>query len=370
MNGDASARDRAHMAVALGLARRGLGRVWPNPAVGCVLVRDGIVVGRGWTQPGGRPHAETRALAQAGARARGACAYVTLEPCSHHGQTPPCAEALIAAGVARVVVALTDPDPRVAGRGIAALRAAGITVAEGVGRAEAAAINAGFLSRIAQARPLLTLKLATTLDGRSALADGTSQWITGPAARAHGQMLRATHDAILIGAATAAADNPQLTCRLPGLAGCSPVRVVLDRAAALAADLALFTTARQIPSWWVVGPEVEAARTARHTTQGVRVLRAPVGTDGFDLTAALTMLGDAGLTRVLVESGGRLAGALLAAGLVDRLMWYRAAALIGADGRAAVGPLAVGRLADCPRFERLSVRRLGDDMVEEYIVKD
>ena len=209
--------DLGHMRAALALARRGLGRVAPNPAVGCILVRDGIVVGRGWTQPGGRPHAETEALRRAGAAAAGAVAYVTLEPCAHHGSTPPCADALIAAGVSRVVVAIEDPDPRVAGRGLARLTAAGISVETGVCADEAGRLNAGFLKRIEHGLPLVTLKLATSLDGKIATHAGESQWITGEDARARGHLLRAQTDAIMIGSGTAQIDNPLLTCRLPGL---------------------------------------------------------------------------------------------------------------------------------------------------------
>ena len=209
--------DLRWMRAAFALARRGLGNVWPNPAVGCVLVRDGRVVGRGWTQPGGRPHAETEALRRAGALARGATAYVSLEPCSHWGRTSPCADALIAAGVRRVVAALEDPDPRVSGSGIARLREAGIAVETGLGAAEAAEINAGFLTRQRLGRPLVTLKLATSLDGKIATATGESQWITGPSARAYAHKLRAEHDAIMVGTGTVLADDPQLTCRLPGL---------------------------------------------------------------------------------------------------------------------------------------------------------
>ena len=221
--------DFAMMRAALGLARRGLGTVWPNPSVGCVLVKDGHVVGRGWTQRGGRPHGETEALRRAGAAANGATAYVTLEPCSHWGKTPPCADALIAAGLRRVVVALEDPDPRVAGAGIEALRKAGLAVETGLCTAEAAELNAGFLRRIRSGRPLVTLKLATSLDGRIATAAGESRWITGPQSRESAHLLRATHDAILVGTATVLADDPELTCRLPGLANRSPVRSGMRR---------------------------------------------------------------------------------------------------------------------------------------------
>ncbi|MBX6375722.1 MAG: bifunctional diaminohydroxyphosphoribosylaminopyrimidine deaminase/5-amino-6-(5-phosphoribosylamino)uracil reductase RibD, partial [Acetobacteraceae bacterium] len=243
------------MRAALALARRGLGNAWPNPAVGCVLVRDGRVVGRGWTQPGGRPHAETEALRRAGPEgARGATAYVTLEPCSHHGRTPPCCDALIAAGVARVVVALQDPDSRVNGRGIARLRAAGIAVETGLCEAEARAINAGFIRRIHLGLPLVTLKLATTLDGRIATATGESRWITGPEARREAHALRARHDAVLVGSGTVLADDPDLTCRLPGMAKTPVLRVVADSRLRTPPAARLVATARQVPTWIVTRP--------------------------------------------------------------------------------------------------------------------
>src|ERR1700693_2815456 len=234
---------------AVALARRGLGRVWPNPAVGCVIARDGRVVGRGWTQPGGRPHAETEAWARAGEAAHGATAYVTLEPCCHWGRTPPCADALIAAGVRRVVVAFEDPDPRVAGGGLAALRAAGLSVEAGLCAAEAAEINAGFFQRVRLGRPLVTLKLATSLDGRIATASGGSRWITGEAARQRAHLLRAEHDAVLVGTGTVLADNPRLTCRLPGLEQRSPIRIVIDRQLRTPPSAHVIAEATQIATW-------------------------------------------------------------------------------------------------------------------------
>src|SRR5215475_2950035 len=243
--------DAGHMAAALDLARRGLGRVWPNPAVGCVLVRQGRVVGRGWTQPGGRPHAETEALHRAGAAAKGATAYVTLEPCSHHGRTPPCADALIAAGIARAVVAMEDPDPRVSGAGLARLREAGIKVDLGLGESEAGEINAGFFLRIRERRPLITLKLAMTLDGRIATRSGESRWITGEAARARAHLLRAQHDAVMVGSGTVLADDPLLNVRLPGLGRQSPLRIVLDGRMRLSLTSALVAGARETPTWLV-----------------------------------------------------------------------------------------------------------------------
>ncbi len=355
------------MDAALALARRGLGRVWPNPAVGCVLVaRDGYgsrVIGRGWTQAGGRPHAETEALARAGDLARGATAYVTLEPCSHHGKTPPCAEALIAAGVQRVVAAVEDPDPRVSGRGLAALRAADIEVTLGTGATEAREINAGFLTRLAQGRPMVALKLATTLDGRIALADGASRWITGPDARQRAHLLRATHDAILVGTGTVAADDPQLTCRLAGMADRSPVRIVLDRSLRLPSTVRVFDGAA--PTWVVHGPGADAAHADGLRKKGIELLEIATGADGkLDLAALFARLGERGLTRVLVESGGEFVAALLRASLVDRLYWFRAGAILGGDGRAAIADLGLQDLDRMSRFHLRERTPCGQDVLE------
>ena len=360
-------KDLLHMRAALALAQRGLGRVWPNPAVGCVIVKDGRVVGRGWTQPGGRPHAETEALARAGDAAKGATAYVSLEPCSHHGRTPPCAEALIAAGIARVVAAVEDPDPRVSGAGIARLRDAGIAVETGFGAVEAAELNAGFFSRVKLGRPLVTLKLATSLDGRIATSTGASRWITGPAARARAHLLRATHDAVLVGTGTALADDPQLTCRLPGLEERSPVRIVIDRHLRLPAALHLFAEAGQTPTWVTTLASSHPARQAALVGQNVRIIAAePDPAGGIDLAALLRRLGDDGLTRLLVEGGGRLAATLLRSRLVDRLVWMRAPLLIGDDGVPAVAGFGLGDLADAPRFALISSEAAGGDLVETY----
>jgi diaminohydroxyphosphoribosylaminopyrimidine deaminase/5-amino-6-(5-phosphoribosylamino)uracil reductase len=355
------------MRAALGLARRGLGNAWPNPAVGCVIVKDGRVVGRGWTQPGGRPHAEAEALARAGSAAKGAAAYVSLEPCSHQGRGPPCADALIAADIARVVAALQDPDPRTAGNGITRLREAGIAVDIGLCAVEAAELNAGFFCREMLGRPLVTLKLATSLDGRIATASGESRWITGPAARERAHLLRATHDAVLVGSRTALADNPQLTCRLPGLERRSPVRIVIDRTLRLPATLELFTQAREVPTWLVTSTAADKTVVLARARLGVEVLA--LETDemgGIDLAAMLRAFGDKGLTRLLVEGGGTIAAALLRAGLVDRLVWMRAPLAIGGDGIAALAALGLGVLADVPRFILIASEIAGDDLIETY----
>lgn len=353
--------DQDHMAAALGLARRGLGCVWPNPAVGCVIVRDGRVVGRGFTQPGGRPHAERIALDQAGRAAQGATAYVTLEPCAHHGKTPPCAEALIAAGITRVVTALTDPDPRVAGRGHAMLRAAGIAVTEGVLADQAETLQRGFLTRVRHGRPMVTLKLATSLDGRIATASGESQWITGPQSRARVHLLRAQHDAILVGGGTARADDPLLTQRGLGIAR-QPVRLIAARSLDLPDSGRLAASVSETPLWLFHGASAPADRIARWQALGARLIPLPETAEGLDPTALLQALGAEGLTRLFCEGGGQLAAALLRAGLVDDLITFTAGLALGADGRPALGPLP-GPLADAPRFRLISADRIGDDMM-------
>jgi diaminohydroxyphosphoribosylaminopyrimidine deaminase/5-amino-6-(5-phosphoribosylamino)uracil reductase len=357
------------MLAALRLARRGLGVVWPNPAVGCVLVsaNNGVVVGRGWTQPGGRPHAETQALARAGDAAQGATAYVTLEPCDHHGETPPCSEALVAAGVGRAVIAIEDPDPRVAGSGIRRLEAAGIPVTLGVASDKAKKLNAGYLMRMISARPLVTLKTATTLDGRIATADGKSHWITGDEARAHAHLLRSKHDAILIGSGTALADDPLLTCRLPGLEERSPLRIVLDARMRLPLDARLVETAHHTPTWLVTDKNGDVDRHKAYQDKGVEVIEAPVGQpDGVDLLWTIEALAARGLTRILVEGGGRLAAALLRLDLVDRLAWFRAPSMMGGDGVPMAASLGVEDLSQIPRFVRTKLLVLGIDLLETY----
>jgi diaminohydroxyphosphoribosylaminopyrimidine deaminase/5-amino-6-(5-phosphoribosylamino)uracil reductase len=359
--------DLAYMRAALALARRGLGQVWPNPAVGCVIVNDGRVVGRGWTRPGGRPHAETEALRRAGAAAKSATAYVSLEPCCHWGRTPPCAEALIAAGVRRVVAAVEDPDPRVAGGGLRRLREAGIEVGIGLCAEEAAAVNAGFMLRQRAGRPLVTLKLATSLDGRIATRTGESRWITGREARARAHLLRAEHDAVMVGTGTVLADNPELTCRLPGLGRRSPVRVVLDRRLRIPPTAYVIGDANRAPTWVVTLPSADPARRAAFLAAGVQIIEAVADPTGrIDLAAALAALGGRGLTRLLVEGGARLAAALLRARLVDRLVWLHAPMLIGGDGVPAVAGFGLDTLARAARFARVSTDAVGEDVLTVY----
>lgn len=360
--------DAHHMTVALRLARRALGAVWPNPAVGCVIVAGGSapqVVGRGWTQPGGRPHAEIEALGRAGEAARGATAYVTLEPCAHTGRTPPCAEALRDAGIARIVVAMEDPDTRVSGRGLNMLRAAGIAVECGLGRAEAAEINAGYVLHRTKGRPLVTLKLATTLDGRIATHRGESRWITGDVARAAAHALRARHDAVMVGIGTATEDDPMLDCRLPGLEDRSPLRVVLDGHLRLPLTNRLVATARERPIWLITRAGGDAGRKDLLAEAGVEIVEVPADhEDRPPLETILALLAEAGVTRLLVEGGSHLSAAFLSDDLVDRIEWFRAPMLMGGDGVPAVQPFGVDHLAEAPRYVRTNVQFPGPDLLE------
>ena len=358
--------DHAHMRHALGLAARGLGRVWPNPAVGCVIVNQGRIVGRGTTADGGRPHAETQALAQAGTAANGATAYVTLEPCAHQGKTPPCAKSLIKSGISRVVTAIEDPDPRVSGAGISMLRAAGIQVDTGCCEAEARQMQRGFLTRVTQGRPMLTLKLAMTLDGRIATASGESKWITGPDARRAVHALRASYDAILVGAGTARADDPELTVRDVGISS-QPVRIVISRHLRLDRESRLFKTAN-VSAVWIICDETSATSPEAHAWEAAGARLCPVPSNGSDLSpaAALCALGDAGLTRVFCEGGGMLASSLLGADLVDELIVFTAGKLIGAEGQPGVGPLGISQLSQAPAFQLAGVSAVGPDIMQTW----
>ncbi|MCI2393070.1 bifunctional diaminohydroxyphosphoribosylaminopyrimidine deaminase/5-amino-6-(5-phosphoribosylamino)uracil reductase RibD [Aliiroseovarius sediminis] len=357
--------DTRYMRLALSLGRRGLGRCAPNPAVGCVIVQGARIVGRGWTQPGGRPHAETVALAQAGAAARGATAYVTLEPCAHHGQTPPCATSLIDAGVARVVVALGDPDPRVDGGGLTMLRQAGVEVETGLCADEARVDQAGFLTRVTQGRPMVTLKLASSFDGRIATASGDSQWITGAEARRHVHAMRATHDAVMIGAGTARADDPSLTVRGLGVEH-QPIRVVLSRHLDLPLDSQLARTAREVPVWVCHGRRAAPEVVSAWAGIGVEMIEVGETQGALDASAVLRALGDRGLTRVYCEGGGSLAASLLSAGVVDELVGYTAGVALGAEGRPSLAAMGLDRLSSAPRFDLVEARAIGSDVLHRW----
>src|SRR5713226_6193406 len=306
---DAKAADQRFMELALALGRRGQGRTWPNPAVGAVMVKDGVIVGRGWTQPGGRPHAEPEALRRAGEAARGATLYVTLEPCSHFGKSPPCVDAVIAAGIVRVVSAIEDPNPEVAGQGHSKLRAAGIAVDVGLGAVEAARDHAGHFRRIRDKRPHVILKLAVSSDDKIGAAGREPVAITGEAAKARVHLLRAQCDAILVGIGTVLADDPLLTCRLPGMAARSPVRVVLDRNLRIPGSSRLVHSARETPLWVMTSSLAEAAAAMKLGAAGAQVIRVATAATppGLDLPTVLHALSERGITRLLVEGGARVA---------------------------------------------------------------
>jgi len=350
------------MGMALSLGRRGLGRVWPNPSVGCVIVKHGRVLGRGWTADCGRPHAEPRALN--GIDATGATVYVTLEPCAHHGQTPPCANALIAAGVARIVVAIEDPDPRVAGKGIAMLRAAGITVEIGLREDEARKDLAGFLSRINHQTPFVTLKLASSFDGRIATATGESKWITGPAARRKVHAMRAQHDAVLVGSGTVRADDPSLTVRDLGISR-QPVRVVASTkadfiGAGLIADLP------DVPLWVCHGRDADAGHLLDWQSIGAKTIACDIVNGQLDPSDLLKKLAGEGLTRVFCEGGGSLAASFLSQCLVDEIVGFTAGVMLGADGTSSVGPIEVETLQDAARYRLLETSRIGNDIMHRW----
>ncbi len=353
------------MAHALALGRRGLGRVWPNPAVGSVIVLDGRVVGRGWTGDRGAPHAETRALAQAGHAARGATAYVSLEPCAHEGRTPPCADALIEAGLTRVVVPMGDPDGRVAGRGIERLREAGITVDVGLLAGAALEAHAGFLKRVTEGRPFVTLKLAVTLDGRIATAAGESRWITGKEARRVSHALRMSHDAVMVGAGTVRFDDPRLTVRGMGDVR-QHVRIVVSGHRALPSRCSLTEKIEEEgPVWLVHGPG-ESEDAALWRQAGADLVPVPDSEGQIDVASMMRNLGARGLTRVLCEGGGTLAASLLSAGLVDQLVVFSAGKVLGAEGKPSVGDLGVSQISMAPEFGLMEQRRVGADIMHVW----
>jgi len=352
------ASDKRYMQYALQLAERELGRTWPNPAVGAVIVKEDAIIGCGATARGGRPHGEPIALAQAGAHAKDATLYVTLEPCSHQGKTPPCVGAIIAAGIKRVVAACADPNPLVGGKGFAALRAAGVEVVENICAEEALAQNAGFFSLITRGRPLVTLKLATSLDGKIATQTGESKWITGENARIRGHLLRAAHDAIITGMGTLLADDPSLTCRIPGREGDSPKRVIMDR------EFSIPPQAKILPAWVFTSENALQANPEKaesFSKAGTRIFSAPMKEDHLALENVVAQLAREGITRLLVEAGNGLASAFIDAHLVDSIYWFRASLIIGENGLSA---LRSGSLKE--RFSLCKTKRLGQDMLEIY----
>ena len=368
----AASDDLRFMTSALALGRRGLGDVWPNPAVGAVIVRHGpsgpVVVGRGWTQPGGRPHAEPEALARAGTLARGATLYVTLEPCSQHGKSPPCADAIVAAGISTVVSALEDPNPEVAGRGHARLKAAGIAVRTGAGAAAAAHAHAGHIRRMREKRPEVTLKLAISADGKAGLAGRRPVAITGERASDRVHLLRAMNDAIVVGIGTVLADDPLLTCRLPGMAARSPVRIVFDAALRLPLEGRLAASCKEVPLWVLTAASASADREAALRVRGVEVIRAELSAPGrLELGAALRLLASRGITRLLVEGGPILAASMIACDLVDEIALFQASASIGPEGIDAVEGMPISALTRSQRFKSIGVEWVGPDRLENLV---
>jgi diaminohydroxyphosphoribosylaminopyrimidine deaminase / 5-amino-6-(5-phosphoribosylamino)uracil reductase len=363
------AADQRFMALALALGRRGQGRTWPNPAVGAVVVRDGVIVGRGWTQAGGRPHAEPEALRRAGEAARGATLYVTLEPCSHVGKSPPCADAVISAGITRVVSAIEDPNPEVAGQGHARLRAAGITVDIGLGAAEAARDHAGHFRRVRDKRPHVILKLAVSSDDKIGAAGRKPLAISGEAAKARMHLLRAQCDAIMVGIGTVQADDPLLTCRLPGMEARSPIRVVLDRALRLSGTSRLVHSARETPLWVMTSNLSEAPAAMKLGAAGAQVMRVATTTappPGLDLKSVLHTLSEKGITKLLVEGGARVASSFVSADLVDEVWLLRGPGAVGADGVAALEALPLSALTGSPAFKVRASEMLQSDTLTIY----
>jgi diaminohydroxyphosphoribosylaminopyrimidine deaminase/5-amino-6-(5-phosphoribosylamino)uracil reductase len=363
---DNLADDTRFMRLALELGRRGLGNAWPNPAVGAVIVYDGAIIGRGWTQPGGRPHAETEALRRAGEAAKGATLYVTLEPCSHHGKTPPCADAIIEAGISRVVSALEDPNPEVAGKGLTRLRDVGVLVDTGLCEEDARRAHAGHIRRIKDGRPHVTLKLAVSSDGKTGLAGRRPVQISGEAARARVHMMRAMNDAVLVGVGTALADNPLLTCRLPGLQARSPVRVVLDSKLRLPFEHALVETARETPLWVIAATHVPEDKVKALQEAGAEVIRSRKGEGGLDLKMALQALAEKGITRLLVEPGPVLAASFLKADLIDEAIVIRSPAILGTDAIDAIEGVPLKSLTDSLKFRIAAHEKLGADQLTAY----
>ena len=368
----AEAWDSRFMAAALALGRRNIGQTWPNPAVGALVVRDAhtepFVVGRGATEIGGRPHAETQALIAAGEKAKGATMYVTLEPCPHHGSTAPCTDAILHAQIARVVVALEDPNPTVGGKGIAALRAGGVKVELGVGREDATFAHAGHLRRIREGRPQVILKLAVSADGKSALAGRRPIMISGNASLAEAHMLRARNDAVLVAIGTVLSDDPLLNCRLPGMDDRTPVRVVLDGSLRTPMTSRLVKTAQQYPLWMIARTDAPVELELTLAAAGADVMRVDAGSDGrVDLRAALALLGARGITRLLVEGGPILSAALIKADLVDEAIVVRSQKTLGEGAIPAIEGMPLEALIQSPKLKLFERRAVGDDVLVHLV---
>lgn len=361
-----SKKDVEYMRSALALARRGLGRVWPNPSVGCLIVKNGIVLARARTADTGRPHAEYRAIAQAGENCTGADMYVTLEPCANHGKTPPCCELIASSGISRVVVACTDPDQRTNGSGIEQMQLSGLDVVKDVCPDTARSVNAGyFLSRM-EGRPMFTLKTASTIDAKIATENGESKWITGDLSRRRVHMERDSHDAILTGIDTVIADDPELTSRLAGVHHRS-VRIVLDSHLRLPLQSCILKSSQEVPTWIFTTVPENDKRFRSLLNLPVEIFSVRQDKYGHcDLYEVAMILGRRGLTRVLVEAGGRLAAAFLRQRLCDRLLWFRSQGIIGMEGISAIGPLKTEKLSDIIRGRRTEIISCGEDCLEIY----
>ncbi|HPD82494.1 MAG: bifunctional diaminohydroxyphosphoribosylaminopyrimidine deaminase/5-amino-6-(5-phosphoribosylamino)uracil reductase RibD [Alphaproteobacteria bacterium] len=358
--------DLWHMKSALNLARTGLGLTWPNPSVGCVIIKDGHVVGRGRSGDGGRPHAETVALNMAGKHAKGAFVYVTLEPCAHHGKTPPCAQALIDAGVSKVIIATEDTDDRVSGKGIEMLRAAGIEVVVGIMAEQARDLNKGFFLRHAEQRPLISLKTATTLDAKIATSTGESKWITGELARKRAHLLRVQHDAIAVGVNTIISDNPQLNSRLNGIVK-NQVRIIFDTHLRLKGTEKIFENLLENPVWVVTTIEATSDKARPLVNAGADLITVSKNADGkIDLSQAMNALCARGITRLLVEGGANLMTSFMKLGLYDTLYWFKAGSVIGADGLNAAQALGIAKIDQKIRLTHSEQIILGEDVLDIY----
>jgi diaminohydroxyphosphoribosylaminopyrimidine deaminase/5-amino-6-(5-phosphoribosylamino)uracil reductase len=359
--------DLKWMKIALRLADRNTGNVHPNPAVGCLIINNGRIVGRGWTQAGGRPHAEIMALEQAGNLAAGATVYTTLEPCSHYGHTPPCCDALIAAGINRLVGSMKDPDTRVNGTGFLKLRDAGVEVIEGVEEKAAINLNKGFVSKIKSGLPLITLKLALSIDSQIATSAGESKWITGTAARSAGHLLRSRHDAILTGIGTVCADNPILNCRINGLEERSPVRIVLDTKLQIPMMSNLVATAPKYKTIIFTTKAAVDTKKVELKKLGLDIISVDTDNNGrVSLMVVLQTLVKLGITRVLVECGSMLASEFIRLNLVDRLVVHRAPIVIGGDGKPSINSIGVAKLDMAISFGRPQIEQVENDIIETY----
>lgn len=364
--------DRRMMAAALRIGRRNMGQTHPNPAVGCVIVAEEkgerIVVGRGWTAAGGRPHAERVALEEAGARAKGATVYVTLEPCAHKSKAGPCAGALVEAGVGRVVIAMIDPDPRTSGKGIAMLEAARIAVTTGVLADEAALVHSGHIRRVTLGRPHVTLKLAISADGMIGRREGERMMITGKASFDTVQMMRTEFDALMVGIGTVLVDDPRLTVRLPGLLERSPARVILDAGARLPPDSRLLQNIEaESPLIVFTGPDAPAERVSALSAAGAKVIAVPNAAGGLDLAAVLSALAEEGYSRVFAEGGSEVAASLVSGDLLDEVVIFRAPVVVGQDGVRALAGMALSAIERTPRYRAVETAEVGEDVMRRYI---